>query len=326
MSEKSNGPQAGPSSSSTVQRLTTWKPPRDLSLASLSNNLKPSATPAVKKTFVPNLNVQRKKNVEPTPATKNKKEVASNTKNEKSKFAGKKKDAKGLIQTTSVFSEGIAASEKKKQSWTSYRDASESKANRPPPKLNLQRNYQVDKSVDEKTLASLLCDDFIDDSHLEDVKPDLKAPVQLPLVKQEVLEEKKKIGGGEMNLMTEWSSMLMKREVGSEEEAGKGTRFMFFQFPDSLAVSCTTPDNKETACYSMKEMSSGRLGTIQIMKSGRVRLVQGDKTYVIAQSINTSFHQDVISVHTDSESKTGTLASLGPVTSRFLITPDWNTL
>uniref|UniRef100_A0A8D8XAU7 DNA-directed RNA polymerase III subunit RPC4 n=1 Tax=Cacopsylla melanoneura TaxID=428564 RepID=A0A8D8XAU7_9HEMI len=330
MSDKSNGPQAGPSSSSsTVQRLPTWKPPRDLSLASLSNNLKPSATPAAKKTFVPNLNIQRKKNAEPTPAAKNKKEVTANAKNDKPKFTGKKKDAKGLIQTTSVFSEGIAASEKKKQSWTSYREATESKANLAPPKLNLERNHQVDKTVDEKTLASLLRDDFIDDSYLdEDIKPDVKAPVQLPLVKQEPMEEKKKIAGGDMNLMAEWSSMLMKSEEGEEngEEGVKGTRFMFFQFPDSLAVSCTTPDNKETACYSMKEMSSGRIGTIQIMKSGKVRLVQGDKTYVIAQSINTSFHQDVLSVYTDSESKTGTLASLGPVSTRFLITPDWNTL
>ncbi|KAI5719134.1 hypothetical protein M8J76_005656 [Diaphorina citri] len=310
MSEKSNGQQAGPSSSS-VQRLPTWKPPRDLSLASISSNLKASVNPAPKKQFMPNLNVQRKKNAEPTTSAKTKKDLV-NTKQEKPKFTGKKKDSKGLIQTTSVFSEGIAASEKKKSSWGSYRDSEkESKANLPPPKLNLERNKTVDKSVDEETLQTLLRDDFIDDGDDKSDIKDRKAPIQLPLLKVEPKsEEDKKVMGGSSERLSQ-----MLAECDHVSEGDVPNKFLFFQFPDSIAVSCTIPDtNKETACYSMKEINSGRLGTIQIMKSGKVRLVQGDKTY------------DVVSCRTDAETKTGTLASLGPITSRFIISPDWSTL
>lgn len=328
MSGKPNGEVPGPSSGSSVQRLPSWKAPRDLTLASLSNNLKASVNPtASKKTFVPNLNVQRKKNAEPVPVTKIKREVI-NAKQEK-KFGGKKKDARATIQTTSVFSDGIAASEKKK-SGISYRDGvGESKANLPPPKLNLERNKLVDKSVDEKTLQTLLRDDFINDDFDEqypdnkaDIK-DKKAPIQLPLkVKEEPKsEEDKKLATSSGKL----SHLLAEADVlGQSTESFN--KFLFFQFPDSIAVSCTTPENKETASYSMKDISSGRLGTIQIMKSGKVRLVQGDKTYILSQSTGTSFHQDVVSCQTNAETKTGTLASLGPVMSRFVVAPDWDSL
>lgn len=326
MSEKSNGERAGPSTSS-VQRLPTWKAPRDLTLASLSNNLKASAAPTTKKTFMPNLNVQRKKNAEPTPASKVKKEI-TNAKQDKAKFDRKKKDAKSMIQTTSVFSEGIAASEKKKSS-SFYHGEGESKANLPPPKLNLERNKLVDKSVDEKTLQTLLRDDFINDDFDEadlDSKSDVKdrrAPVQLPLVKTEPkTEEEKKLESPSGKL----SHLLAESELLSQSADESGNKFLFFQFPDSIAVSTTTSDNKETASHSMKEISSGRLGTIQIMKSGKVRLVQGDKSYVIAQSTNTSFLQDVVSCCASPETNTGTLTSLGPVMSRFLVAPDWDSL
>ncbi|XP_026682583.1 DNA-directed RNA polymerase III subunit RPC4 [Diaphorina citri] len=224
MSEKSNGQQAGPSSSS-VQRLPTWKPPRDLSLASISSNLKASVNPAPKKQFMPNLNVQRKKNAEPTTSAKTKKDLV-NTKQEKPKFTGKKKDSKGLIQTTSVFSEGIAASEKKKSSWGSYRDSEkESKANLPPPKLNLERNKTVDKSVDEETLQTLLRDDFIDDGDDKSDIKDRKAPIQLPLLKVEPKseEDKKVIGGSSERL----SQMLAECDHVSDGDVPN--KFLFFQ-------------------------------------------------------------------------------------------------
>ncbi len=184
-------------------RLPSFKGQRDLSLGGSGSGVKSGGATADKKKFVPNLNVQRRKD-------EIKKEVpdagafkpserggrgrgggrGGRSSGGRGGLGGQKAAAGGggggrvkteLIQTMgSVFSEGLSAEggirRKTAAGYGGARDEADGGLRR--PLVSSLREVKVDKEAEEKRLQALLKDDFVSDLSCEG----LYVPVQLPMI------------------------------------------------------------------------------------------------------------------------------------------------
>uniref|UniRef100_T1HGK6 Uncharacterized protein n=3 Tax=Rhodnius TaxID=13248 RepID=T1HGK6_RHOPR len=76
----------------------------------------------------------------------------------------------------------------------------------------------------------------------------------------------------------------------------------------------------------LRNLPPGRIGKLQILKSGKARLILGDVKLWVEPGTQTAFKQDLISVNLDPNQKTGNMINMGDLTTRMVITPDWESL
>ncbi|XP_078659600.1 DNA-directed RNA polymerase III subunit RPC4-like isoform X2 [Branchiostoma floridae x Branchiostoma belcheri] len=175
---------------------------------------------------------------------------------------------------------------------------------------------------------------------VEDVEmEDLTEPgVSTAPVKAEPAQVKPEVGRG-------------KRVTCAElfcSKAGNDGEMLFFQLPDTLPILPPSRDDdgrrevkkEEGKVKQEKEedkpagelpsvlpnMAEGYIGKLQVLKSGRTRLVLGDVALDVNMGSHCSFHQELVSVRHDAEAQTGDMTILGPVKHRLVCTPDFNTL
>ncbi|OXU21190.1 hypothetical protein TSAR_016483 [Trichomalopsis sarcophagae] len=173
-------------------RLASIIPPRDLRLGGAIKLEKP------KKVYTPNLNAQRFKNREdqnaanksdPNPKTKARGQ-GDRGKNDRGRERGRGrgKAASNIIQTTGIFSEGLAdLSTKRYSGGASFRDREssgggggrETCATLERPKLSIPQ--KINKVEEAEKLRELLRDDFLDDGLDEDSE---NTPVALPMINE----------------------------------------------------------------------------------------------------------------------------------------------
>ena len=132
---------------------------------------------------------------------------------------------------------------------------------------------------------------------------------------------------------------------GVKSEPGE---ILFFQLPDALPGNPPTPAvddkknekpvtpsssqsdtglEKELAKCSLTEFPEGLVGKIQVLKSGRVRMVIGtDIVLNIAAGTPCSFLQDVVAVHLDQKKESGDMTVLGELTHKVVCSPDFEHL
>ena len=81
-------------------------------------------------------------------------------------------------------------------------------------------------------------------------------------------------------------------------------------------------EEPEPTYDGLTTVNSGRVGTLQVMKSGDCRLVLGGETYDVDRGLETSMLQQVVSVDTAKQE----LTVLGPVGKKLVVTfrPDYN--
>ncbi|XP_020613394.1 DNA-directed RNA polymerase III subunit RPC4-like [Orbicella faveolata] len=166
--------------------------------------------------------------------------------------------------------------------------------------------------------------DLVDSGKASPVET-LKKPVKQVPIKKEVSDE--------MTL----SNVLSAASVGDR-------KLLFFQFPDVLPIKLTsgnqeepmsveespndqtaTPEKpKEPKRLSLKDASEGYIGKLQILRSGKARLLMGDVSLDVTMGTPCGFLQDVVAVHTeDSRSE---MICLGHVNHRLICTPDFEQL
>ena len=191
---------------SPTGRLPSFKPPRDLTLGSLSRP--PIAGPAgrgvrgvpgmqqdpSKKKFVPNLNVQRRDKASISEPAKSKVDGKSESNKKQPPQRNRTFARPELIQTIgSVFSDGMGSDAAIRRRFggggSGGGDGSSAALER--PKINLKSlNTKFDRAAEEERLKELLRDDFIDDLTTGNL-----VPVQLPMIdtgkvfKEEVKKE-----------------------------------------------------------------------------------------------------------------------------------------
>jgi len=75
---------------------------------------------------------------------------------------------------------------------------------------------------------------------------------------------------------------------------------------------------------SLKDASEGYIGKLQILRSGKARLLMGDVSLDVTMGTPCGFLQDVVAVHT--EESRSEMICLGHVNHRLICTPDFEQL
>ncbi|XP_054733453.1 DNA-directed RNA polymerase III subunit RPC4 isoform X1 [Anastrepha obliqua] len=77
---------------------------------------------------------------------------------------------------------------------------------------------------------------------------------------------------------------------------------------------------------SLKEMEEGKIGKLLRYKSGKVKLVFGNTYYDLGMGMETGFLQDLMSINTNREERSGNMINLGAIQAKITATPDWEHL
>lgn len=125
----------------------------------------------------------------------------------------------------------------------------------------------------------------------------------------------------------------------------KTNSYILLQFPDCLPglvgsaddnvrpnrsnTSSTEKENEtksQTEFCTLNSLNPGILGKLQILKSGKARLLLGENNLIVDLGSNLSFRQDLIAAKVDTEQLNGELINLGPVSSTLICSPDWESM
>ncbi|XP_076661905.1 RNA polymerase III subunit C53 isoform X2 [Halictus rubicundus] len=141
-------------------------------------------------------------------------------------------------------------------------------------------------------------------------------------------------------------NMEPKEELDSIPQMieNKTNSYILIQFPDCLPgfvgsaedARTTRPNSsnqeKENAATSdtdfctLNSLKPGILGKLQILKSGKTRLVLGENNLIVDLGSRHSFRQDLIAAKVDTDKLTGDLINLGPVNNTLICSPDWESM
>ncbi|XP_063700664.1 DNA-directed RNA polymerase III subunit RPC4 [Culicoides brevitarsis] len=313
---------------------------RDLTLGGLASvNMKTTNTASTKREFKPNLNVQRNKNADVRPNLNNSTRGRGGGRGERGRGVdrGKRGHNSHLVQTQGLFSEGAGALNIKRQISRSY-STRESGASDTLTRPTLNKiNVKVDPELESKQLRDILGDD---DDDMEDDKSSASSDKVMPIsldsykVKQEDIK----------TLSTKFSEQL---ETKSEESFGdflqqqQASQLLLLQMPDALpaTVSKDVPmeedqmdgDSAENGFKkapnnfcTLHDLPEGQIGKLVRYKSGKLKLVLGSgHSYDVTHGIDSTFLQEVVSITTNREERSGNIVNLGKVKGKLTVTPDW---
>ncbi|CAK1594168.1 unnamed protein product [Parnassius mnemosyne] len=85
------------------------------------------------------------------------------------------------------------------------------------------------------------------------------------------------------------------------------------------------PEPVDTKCR-LADLEEGRIGKLQVRRSGRVTLTLGDTVFEVCPGTKAAFHQEAVSVAVDDSSRSANLVALGPLQHKLNIVPDWQAL
>lgn len=96
---------------------------------------------------------------------------------------------------------------------------------------------------------------------------------------------------------------------------------------DTPSTSQNPPATKPTTKrISLKDMEEGKIGRLLRYKSGKVKLVLGNTYFDLNMGMETGFLQDLMSINTNREERSGNMINLGPIQAKLTATPDWEHL
>jgi len=331
--------------------LPSFKPKRDLTLGSSA------VRPLDKKKFVPNLNVTRQIKKESDIVISKNNSLGKRKKENKHERRDKNnRDRPTLIQTDSIFSEGVGGDlAARRRAGGGYRDDSADTSNLVRPKLELGK--VCDRAEEERKLKLILNDEFIDD-----LKQGNCLPIQLPMIetgsifKNEVKSEIKdtdpddddeikpkklntKVSELDSDDDEESEQTRVKTVINGDEADNKKIKsvssilkqsdLIFFQLPDTIPLHQTfgnPEDGSSNNSYTITGIE-GQLGQMQIRKSGRAQIVFGQQKFDIESGTQVGFLQDLVSIRIPPNIESeGELTVVGHVTNRLVLSPDWDSL
>ncbi|XP_017883884.1 DNA-directed RNA polymerase III subunit RPC4 [Ceratina calcarata] len=278
---------------------------------------------------------------------------------------GRGRGSSNLIQSSGIWSTGITATTGKKSSSgfrDTDRDSRSSQTHLERPKLDLNRS--INKAEEEEKIKLLLKDDFLDDGEpmnienspvilpmIKEAKLCKEAKVKVEEDETEEVDKKPIIleNGEAMSPRKEPKVKISKTDTDEVDDIpkiaeNKTNSYILMQFPDCLPGLVSSADdarptrsnatNCEKENYNksklelctLNSLKSGILGKLQILKSGKARLLLGENNLTIDVGSHLSFRQDLIAAKVDTEKLTGDLVNLGPVNSTLICSPDWESM
>ncbi|CAH2054062.1 unnamed protein product, partial [Iphiclides podalirius] len=76
----------------------------------------------------------------------------------------------------------------------------------------------------------------------------------------------------------------------------------------------------------LSDLEEGRIGKLQVRRSGRVTLTLGDTVFEVCPGTKAAFHQEAVSVGVDHSSKSARLVALGGLQHKLNAVPHWQSL
>lgn len=94
----------------------------------------------------------------------------------------------------------------------------------------------------------------------------------------------------------------------------------------NLTSTSENPECKPLNRCLLSTLSPGLIGKLQILKSGQCRLQLGESKMWLELGTQVAFKQDLMSVELSPTTKTGNMITLGPVSTRMTVSPDWEAM
>lgn len=124
----------------------------------------------------------------------------------------------------------------------------------------------------------------------------------------------------------------------------KANAYILLQFPDCLPGLESTSDDgsktnrpgemnqretqskPKTEFCTLNSLKPGLLGKLQILQSGKARLLVGENSLIVDLGSHISFRQDLLAAKLDTAKSEGDLINLGPVSNTLICSPDWESM
>lgn len=354
-SSKTNGVGSDP-----MQRLASFKAPRDLTLGGIKTS---------KKVFTPNLNVTRNKNKGISTKQNSQKKDDKDRRDRKNDKNRNFRNGPNIIKSSGVFSEGLANVERH-SSRTYYGRDTDSAQTLQRPTIRVKDIVKIDKELEEQKIKTVMGDlNNVEDESSVDFKKILErdTPIKLPTddgglpqgkptvkVKPEVVIKKEPDDLDCVNDVEQKPAMPDVKEVFEHTDVVKlltnnQPTLILLQLPDTLPgrggkmedeaprrkihdeePSTSTGEGKtekpvDNRCR-LSDLEEGRIGKLRVHRSGRVSLALGDTMFEVCMGTKAAFHQEVISVATDDTSRSANLVALGSIQHKLNLVPNWETM
>ncbi|XP_060819082.1 DNA-directed RNA polymerase III subunit RPC4 [Bombus pascuorum] len=278
---------------------------------------------------------------------------------------GRGRGSSNLIQSSGVWSTGIVSTPGKRYSGGSRDSDRSAQACLEKPKLELNRSVDKAEE-EEKVRLLLRDDFIDDREPVNFdngpiilpmikgklYKEDTKVPIEKE--KEEKIDRKPIIleNGEVLPSKKESKLKIPKSDVETKDEflenipkiiENKAHSYILMQFPDCLPglvgdAEDTRPtrsnianyekgnESKQTEFCTLNSLKPGILGKLQILKSGKARLLLGENNLIVDVGSHLSFRQDLIAAKVDTENLIGDLINLGPVANTLICSPDWESM
>ncbi|XP_017491870.1 PREDICTED: DNA-directed RNA polymerase III subunit RPC4 isoform X2 [Rhagoletis zephyria] len=260
-----------------------------------------------------------------------------------------------LIQTTGVFSEGAGAVNIRKTSsggsgfGSRTNDDATASQMRRPTIIKSEHLKKIDLKADEEHVRELLGD--TDEDDFGDEKTELEQiPVKLNEDSAVAIAQTLQSLAVKQHQRTNSALARYPASVGELLDLSQ-SQLLLLQLPDALPcegdveevadktlqdkkASADTPSTSQNPPaskpppkrISLKEMEEGKIGKLLRYKSGKVKLVFGNTYFDLNMGMETGFLQDLMSINTNREERSGNMINLGPIQAKLTATPDWEHL
>uniref|UniRef100_A0A1A9X101 DNA-directed RNA polymerase III subunit RPC4 n=1 Tax=Glossina brevipalpis TaxID=37001 RepID=A0A1A9X101_9MUSC len=78
--------------------------------------------------------------------------------------------------------------------------------------------------------------------------------------------------------------------------------------------------------HMLKKLEEGQVGRLLRYKSGKIKLVLGETYFDLNMGMEAGFLQDLMSINTNREERSGDMINLGPIQTKLTVIPDWEYL
>ncbi|XP_028399827.1 DNA-directed RNA polymerase III subunit RPC4-like [Dendronephthya gigantea] len=334
-------PRAGLAVKRGRGRLQSLRSPRDLTLGG-----------STKRTYAPTIPVRRiKEEPKDTPSEQKPNHGGGQTRQRgrgRDRGRGRGRGQPNIIQSKSIFSEGLVPKTASVPSRApSYREgggfAESTKSERPkaeknfevedPNKILQMIDSDGEMDIDEAQLAcgilpmhiplayhDRFVEEVVNDEDISSVKVEpMETDEKKPFVRPSNKGSKKKT--------KEDQPMTCERLLTGNDKKKKD-QMLFFQFPDSLPTKVLENEEEgskeKNKSLKLQDISEGYIGKIQVLKSGKTRLILGGVALDVSMGTPCNFLQDIVSIHPEEESRS--MMTLCHVKQRLVCTPDFEEL
>ncbi|CAG5056861.1 unnamed protein product [Parnassius apollo] len=351
--KSSNGVGSDP-----LKRLASFKAPRDLSLGGVKPNKKifvPNLNVA-----------RNKNKGSSSANVREQKKEDKGRKDKRNDRNRNFKNGPNIIKSSGVFSEGLGSAERHYNRGPSYGRETDAKPTLQKPTIRVKDVIKIDKELEEQKIKNVVGDSGDGEEESEDFKHvfETDAPVKLPMddgawlnshstgtvkIKQEVVVKREPTEDGDCPMPDveekPMPSDFEDTNVVNLLKSDKPT-LILLQLPDSLpgrggraaqdaprkqtppsshSAPEQDPEPVDTKCR-LADLEEGRIGKLQVRRSGRVTLTLGDTVFEVCPGTKAAFHQEAVSVAVEHSSRSANLVSLGPLQHKLNIVPDWQAL